>query len=248
MSPPLTTFLFEAANFLVLAGVLTWLLFRPVRSAIEKRRESIAREHQQAAEKLADADRMRAEIAERLNQLDEELRAQRETAKKEAGEEAERIVAETREAAERERAALKRQMAYLEHARVERLSNIIAATTGQAVGRLLQDIADSDLDEALLKEGRSRLASFNGKKIAPVIVESARKLTDEERINLQNALKEAGQTIEFRVAEELKVGLRISTNQGLIDLSGAGLAEFAERSLSAQLKQFGEEPERDGST
>ncbi len=237
MSPAITTFLFEAANFLVLAGVLTWLLFRPVRSAIEQRRDAIAREGQQAAERLAEADRMRAEIADRLAKLDEELRAQREASRQNAALESERILAETREAAERERAALKRQMAYLDHARMERLSNIIAAATGQAVGRLLQDIADSNLDKALLNEGRCRLESINGKAIAPVLIESARKLSDEERSSLQNAIKMPGQTIEFRVAEELKVGLRISTNQGLIDLSGAGLAEFAERRLAAQLKQ-----------
>ena len=240
MSPALSTFLFEAANFLILAGVLAWLLFRPVRAAIEQRREAVAREGQQAAEKLADAERMRFEIADRLQKLDEELRIQREASRQNAARESERILAEAREAAQRERAALKRQMAYLEHARVERLSQIIAAATGQAVGRLLQDIAKTDLDMALLNEGRRRLASINGKPIGPVMIESARNLSDEERGSLENAIKLPGQAVEFRVAEDLKVGLRISTNQGLIDLSGTGLAEFAERSLAAQLKQDSE--------
>lgn len=235
MSPTLTTFLFEMANFLILALVLGWLFFRPVRAAIEKRRASIAQEHQQAADKLAEADRLRAEIDERLAKLDGELAEKREAARQEMTEEAERIIAEAREAAERQRAALERQLTYLEDARIERLSKIVAAAAGQAVGRLLEDVAGADLDGALVHEGCRRLQTFDGNSIGPVVVESARELSAEQRTALKNSVGPAGPSMEFRRADELKVGLRISTNRGLIDLSDAGLAEYTQRILRARL-------------
>lgn len=235
MSKTLTTFLFEAVNFLIVAGVLTWLLFRPVRAAIAKRQETLARERQEAADKLAEADRARQEIEQRLAQLDDELREKRVTAQQDAKQEAEQIVADARAAAERERAALKRQLTYLEHARIERISKIVATAAGQAVGRLLQDVSGTDLDAALLKEACRRLQAFEGNSMAPVVVESARELSFEERDDLKSAVGPAGDTAEFRTSDGLHVGLRISTNRGLIDLSDAGLAEFAERVLSSRL-------------
>ena len=40
MSPTLSTFLFELTNFLLLAGLLGWLLFKPVRNALQERQAS----------------------------------------------------------------------------------------------------------------------------------------------------------------------------------------------------------------
>lgn len=243
MSPWLTTFLFEAANFLILAAALTWLLFRPVRNAIEKRRESIAQEQQQADEKRAEAERVHSEIEQRFAKLDQELHNQREAARKEAAHEAEQIVSEARNAADRERAALKRQITYLEHSRIERLSQIIAATAGQAVERLLKDLADTDLETLLLQEGCQRLKSLRDDLTAPIVVESAQDLSEAEKSALKEVIESSGQSIEFHTTDEWKIGLRISTNRGLIDLSEAGLAKFAERALAAQLKN--ESPQHD---
>jgi F-type H+-transporting ATPase subunit b len=236
LSPALTTFLFEVANFLILAGVLAWLLFRPVRAALEKRRQTIADEQQQAADKLAEAERARAEVGQRLAELDDELQRERDSSREQATQEADRILAEARESAERERAALKRQLTYLEHARIERLAQVVAQTAGQTVGRLLRDISATDLDGALLQAACRELAAFDGNSIAPVVVESAKELSAEQQAALKSSIGAAEDAIEFRQADDLKAGLRISTNRGLIDLSDAGLAEFAERALATQLQ------------
>ena len=62
MSPTLTTFLFEAANFLVLAAVLGWLFFKPVRQALADHRAGlgvVARSHAAVSGGRADARRGR---------------------------------------------------------------------------------------------------------------------------------------------------------------------------------------------
>jgi len=238
VSDTLSNFLFQVVNFLILVGVLSWLLFRPVRAAIEKRRTQIAQQEEQAAEKLADAERSRKDIEQRKAGLDQELRQKREQAKEQAKQEADSIVAQARADAEHEREALKRQLATLEDARIERISRIVASVAGQAVGQLLQQIAGTDLEKALLQEACQRLQSFDGNSISPVVVESARELSAEERKAIQQAVKHDSEEISFRVNDDLKVGLRISTNRGLIDVSDSGLAEFAERMLASQLKSL----------
>ena len=44
MAPWVANFLFEAVNFLLLAGALGWLFFRPVRTALDAERERRAKE------------------------------------------------------------------------------------------------------------------------------------------------------------------------------------------------------------
>ena len=62
VSPTLTTFLFEAANFLVLAAVLGWLFFKPVRQALVDHREKFESDNRKATQKLAEAEKTRQEI------------------------------------------------------------------------------------------------------------------------------------------------------------------------------------------
>jgi F0F1-type ATP synthase membrane subunit b/b' len=81
VSPTWSTFLFEMANFLLLAAVLGWLFFRPVRDALEKRRAGLEAEDREAAEKLAEAERLRAEAADRRSELEASLATLRASAR-----------------------------------------------------------------------------------------------------------------------------------------------------------------------
>jgi len=236
VSPSVTTFLFEVVNFLILAGVLSWLLFRPVRNAIAQRRSEIAAQEDEAAKKLADAERSRTEIEQRLAGLDEELRQQREQSKRQADQQAEQIVQKARADAQRERDSLKRQLQTLEEDRIERVSEIVADVTGQAVGQLLQNVAGTDLQQALVRVACDRLRAFEGNSLAPVVVESARELSAEQRESIQAALEGNSEPIDFRVSGELHLGLRVTTNRGLIDVSDVGLTEYTQRALAAKFK------------
>ncbi len=73
MSSALANFLFEAANFLLLAAALGWLLFKPVRRALDAERARHAREEDESkrlraeAEVLAREARSAREAADREN-------------------------------------------------------------------------------------------------------------------------------------------------------------------------------------
>jgi hypothetical protein len=71
--------------------------------------------------------------------------------------------------------------------------------------------------------------------LAPVRIESANPLDPSDRDALLAALGVAGESAEFHVIEDLGMGLRVSTNRGLVDLSSAGLSTFAKHQLANQL-------------
>ena len=106
MNPTLTTFLFEMANFLVLAAALGWLFFKPVRQALMDYRTKLEADNELAAQKLAEADKVHQQMSDARSQLQAELAERRASELAELRQQAERIVADARSTAEREREVL----------------------------------------------------------------------------------------------------------------------------------------------
>ena len=235
MSPTLTTFLFEAANFLVLVGLLAWLFFRPVKEALDRRQAEQQRLADEAAENLEQTERMRMEIEQRYLKLEQELDQRREQASLAAEKEAAEIIKQARGFARRESESAKRRIANLEQSQMEKLARVIAETAGASVDRLLREVEQPDLNHALTAVACREIRAFGGDSLAPVRVESARPLDGKDRDALLTALGHAGEMAEFHVLENLGMGLRVSTNRGLVDLSSVGLAKFAEHQLAAVL-------------
>lgn len=234
MSPTLTTFLFEAANFLVLAAVLGWLFFRPVRDSLENRRVQQAKQANDAADKLAEAERIRSKIEHKYATLEQELENRRTKSRAAGEQQAALILQQARESARRESDAAKIQLAHLQRSQRERLARVIAETAATAIERLLIQIDQPQLRHFLTAAACREIRSFEGDSLAPVRIESAHPLDQVDRDTLVEALGPAGESAEFHVIENLGMGLRISTNRGLIDASSAGLANFAERQLANQ--------------
>lgn len=228
MSPTVTTFLFELTNFLLLALLLGWLLFKPVRSVLQAR---LAVERQQAEDSVARAtqiDRQQTELERRHRAFEDEIAAQRKNRLAAAEEEAAAIIARAREAADRERESIKRGLAQLERGQVERLSAAVAAATRESVARLLMTLNGPDLDASLAQAACRHLEGLNEGTLGTVLVESARPLADRSHAAIAAALNAHATAAEFRINPELGAGLRITTGQGLIDASALGLARQAE--------------------
>ena len=235
MSPTLSTFLFEAANFLVLAAFLGWLFFQPVREAIERRRAALKHQNDEAAEKLANANQRQAEVEQRFASLNKELDEARNQSRSAAEKQAENILTTARESVRRETDAAKLRLAHLERGQRDYLARVIAEATGASVDRLLRRVGQPDLNHALVVAACREIQQLDGNSIAPVRVESARPLDDNARSALLAVLGAAGETAEFRVIEDLGIGLRVATNRGLVDVTSAGLSTFASNLLASQL-------------
>lgn len=235
MSPTLTTFLFEAANFLVLAGVLAWLFFRPVRESLERRCAKQQKQADDAAAKLAEAERMQSEIEQKFLDLDQALERRRDQSRIAAEQQAAQLLHEARESVRRESEAAKHQLAHLERSQREHLARVIAETAGASIDRLLRQLDQPELDHVLTAAACREISSFDGNSLAPVRIESAHPLDGTDRDALLAALGSAADSAEFHIIEDLGMGLRVSTNRGLVDVSSAGLSTFAQHQLASQL-------------
>ena len=237
MSPTLTTFLFEAANFLVLAGVLGWLFFNPVRQALANRRAKFEADAAQAAEKLAAAETVQREIDAARRSLKAELNELRTRELEAARRQAEQILADARTAAEREREMSRRQAAQLSETQRSTLADVSARAAAATVGHLLEQIGGPDLHSALVASACRQLGSMPPVALAPVKIESAQQLSPQQRAALSSALGPAAATADFRTVDGLGSGVRISTGVGLIDATASGLTQFARQSLTKEMNR-----------
>ena len=97
-------------NLLWFAGLLVYILRRPVGEAMRTRREGIRRELMRAQEERAAALAKLAEVETRLSRLDEEVAAMRAQADREAAEDRERISRSTEEEMKRLREQARREI------------------------------------------------------------------------------------------------------------------------------------------
>lgn len=235
MSASWVTFLFEAANFLLLAAVLGWAFFKPVRAALERRRAELEAENREADEKLARAEGTLAEAAKQRSELEGELSSLRERLRQEAEQEKERLLDAARERAQRERKALRSELAAARRGQAKRLAVDAAATARQIVVRLLERIDGPDLDQALVAAAGRELEKLAATgPLAPVIVESASPIAEEALGSLAQAAGVGEGEVSSRDDPELGAGVRIVTARGVVDASARGLAAHAERALLAQ--------------
>lgn len=231
MSPTLTTFLFEAANFLLLAAVLGWLFFKPTRQALADQQAKFAAEEKLAADKLADARRAEKEIADARSRLQSELGELRSRELETARKQAEQVMADARTKAERLLESSRIEADSLSETQYDRLAKAAALAAAETVGRLLQNIGGPEIHAALFRSACQQLQDLPRDGLEPIKVESAVTLSAEDRTILKEVLGPAAANVDYRVCEDLKVGVRIATGRGLIDASASGLAGYARQAL-----------------
>lgn len=234
MSPNLATFLFEAANFAVLAAALAWVFFRPVQSSIDRRRAALEDERRRADEARREAERMLAEATACRREAEASLGPLRAALRRDAEAECECLLAAAHQRAEEERAALAAELARTRRAHAAVLSGDAAAATRKLVEALLAEIGGPDLDLALV---RAAARSVEPLAEGTVLVEAARPLADDARRILRDALGPALDGQPVRVVPGLIAGVRVTTGAGMVDASVAGLARHAERELAARIER-----------
>lgn len=228
MSPALANFVFEAANFLLLAGALGWVLFKPVRRALDAERqqhedEQRASERQRAlAESLAKEARTAKQVAER------DVEQSRQEILNAAKLEAARLLDEARDAARAERQVLQHELEAARNAEIAELASSVGELAAQTVRRLLETLPGPSIDAALVRAACAELESIPVETRRPAQVESARELDGDATKLLQAAL---GGAYTARVVAELGAGVRVTTPGGQVDASALSLGRYAGRAV-----------------
>lgn len=231
MSPAVATFLFELVNFLLLALLLAWLLFKPVRAHLEARRAAAASETEALTARETALEQQQKELDERKTAFDAEIDDQRKARLAAAAREGETIVAQAREAAAREHERATQALRRIEPAEIERLAGAVATAARQSVATLLGRLDAPGLDDSLLRAGVQQLKAIPGGDLGAVHVESARPLDAGHRSAVLEALGGRQGEVTFDVTPDLGAGVRITTARGAIDASASGLAREAGRSF-----------------
>ena len=237
MSASWLTFVFEAANFVLLAAVLGWLFFRPVRESLERRRQQLENERRAAAEARARAEQERQGATARRSELDRSVAEVRDRARREAEQEKERILAEARAQMRREREAVAKELMAARGAGARDRSRDAAFAAREIVARLLQELKGPELEKMLLAAASQQLADLRSSgSLSPLVVESASAVDGGAVAALAESSGVDPSELTCRVDPDLIAGVRILTARGLVDVSVAGLASEAERLLLSHLE------------
>ena len=152
-------FLASTVKRLLLAANLTlflWLLNRfvgqPINASLEARQSSIHAELAQARDKLAEAERLRAEVDERLAKVEAEVGEMRQRAEEQGRAEAEKIDAQARDEEARFMKRVDEQIARRQNETRQQLARDTAALTAQLTKELLSStMTEADQQRVLAR-------------------------------------------------------------------------------------------------
>jgi len=229
MAPALATFLFELVNFLLLALLLGWLLFKPIRAFLEARRQAMDEQTAALRARETEIGERQAKLKERTAAFEASIDGEKQTRLEAARREGEAIVAEARASAARERERATRAMSQIEQNEIEQLADTVASVARDVVAALLDRLKTPGLDDSLLDAGLRQLGAVAGDALGSVRVESAHPLAEGRHQAVVEALRERAASLDFAVVPDLGAGVRITTARGVIDASASGIAAEAQR-------------------
>jgi F-type H+-transporting ATPase subunit b len=249
------TFLFQVVNFLVLVAILRWLLYRPLREAIDRRREANARAQADAEAARREAAALQATLDQQLADLDRKRAEVIREARERAGVERQALVADAEAAIRRRREEVEQELA---RERDEALRSLRAELVHSAVemaGRLLSEASDSTLQRQLTgrlvdelrripdEERRQLRGEWDDGEAA--IVETAREINGEALRDLCGAIELlAGRPlgVSVQVRPDLLGGVRLRIGGHVWDASMAGRLEELETASAGGAPMKGAAP------
>ncbi|MFL7811936.1 MAG: F0F1 ATP synthase subunit delta [Anaerolineae bacterium] len=253
------TIVFQIINFLAFLGLLYWLLFKPIRTTIQQRRQQRDRVLREVERERQAVSVQRAELDERLSRLDEEtanmIALARERAEEERGEllqdargEIEQILVEAQADAYRIRS---QAVDTFHNELVDAILDVSGTLIRNVVPETVHSTLIRQLSERIWEMGRTdieRVEAFRnslGDREPTAHVTTAESLTLEQQGLLARtltALADRHVDLEVRIDPDLVAGVRVRIGDIIVDSSIAGqLDELRDKALDALNEQIIEE-------
>jgi F-type H+-transporting ATPase subunit b len=241
----------QAINFLILVWLLKHFLYKPILDAIDAREKRIATELADADAKKTGAQKERDEFQHKNEEFDRQRAALLGKAVAEAKVEHQRLLDETRKAAD----ALTVQQQEARRSDAHNLNQAISRRTRQEVfaiaRKALADLATTSLEERLGEVFTRRLREMDGgaketlgsalrTSSDPAVVRSAFDLPAGQRAAIQNALNEtfsAEIRVRFETAPDLVSGIELTANGQKVGWSIADYLASLEKGVGELLKE-----------
>jgi F-type H+-transporting ATPase subunit b len=248
------TVAFQIINFLALAGLLYYFLFRPVTRNMRERAAEGERVNREIAQNREDAAQLRAELEARLAHAEEEAatitakarkqaEADRKALLQEAQEEVERILVEAHADAQR----LRSQAVDDFH---DELLDVILEISSQVIGQAappeVHNALIQQLSDRIWELGRSEIARVEafrrslGERVPTAYVTSAQPLSPEQQGLLARtftALADRNVNLELSTDPTLAAGMRVRLGDFIVDNSIAGQLAELQKAVSDALRE-----------
>jgi F-type H+-transporting ATPase subunit b len=228
------TIVWEIVNFLALSIALYFLLFRNVMKRVEERTNEKNRLLEEIKENRAETEKIRADIEDRLSNLEAEtteivtkaqiqVDAEREDAIRKMQKEAERILNQALDEADQLK---KETMASFYQQAVEAVLDVSRKVIHQAAPNEMHDKLVGDLIKQVWEMGKSGMQQVDvlrrslGNRDPIVTVETAFPLNPEQQRTLMNtftALADRNVKVEMTILPELSAGMRVRIGDLIID-------------------------------
>lgn len=213
----LFTFLASLFNFLVLLALLRVFLFKRVTQAMDAREERIANNWDEAESEKQEAEQLRAEYEQRMEEADEERDQMLEQTRREVDREKRKRLEQVSDEVDEKRRdwlqALESDQQRLVQSVREEVGRATVESTRSALTALAGTTLERQMVERLLEQigeqgGHELGDSFEGAKIE---VTTSSELSDEERERIGARIGEFAEpsSLDFRVSDDLVCGLRM---------------------------------------
>ena len=230
------TILFQIINFVVLAAVLYFLLFKRMIQKADQRKAEAETIRQESLQNLEESRRLHAEAEMYLNNIDQKVDEYIEKAKLEIEQHREEVLQATKEEAEEVYKQRKEDTFRTQKRTVEKFRKEILDTIVEVSQQTLQLTTPDEIHDLLIKQmnervwdlGKSEMRRVDTirKSLAdrePVLeIYSAKPLTQEEKAMLMrtfSALADKNVKLELSIDPDLVSGLRVRLGDFIVDNS-----------------------------
>ena len=237
------TYIAQIVNFFIFVVILYFLLYKPVRSIMQQRKDEMEAELREAEKKLKEAEQLRAEAEKAAKELEDK----RDAVLKEARDQAEAIRVELLKQTEQQgRERLERFRRIMEQERRELLDQIskqLRETIVQIAGAILGDASSGLAERAIARIGELLAAASEDERAAArravesaenrVEVHSAVDLDEAQTERLKNTIAEhiGIDNVTLNVTEDpsLLAGLEVTLGHVNLQAHWGGVIDEALR-------------------
>jgi F-type H+-transporting ATPase subunit b len=163
-SSGLMDFLWKTVNFIILFGGLTYLLYKPIRSFLEKRAQDIQSSLKEAADSRKDAEQKLKEIETRLAGLEKEIEKFMKEAEKEGRREKEETQKRAQQETERIKYFAKQEIDAIIRSRIREIREYSAALATALAEERIKRKMSPELQSLLINRSIERLDKLDEKQ------------------------------------------------------------------------------------
>lgn len=245
-----TTIIFQTINFVVLAVLLYFLLFKRIIQRAESRKQEIEKLQEEITTDLESAEKLKAELEQEIMNIDSRIEDSFDKAKNDLEEIRNKMLDDIRDQAEQLLKQRHEDFLLAQEQSMEDLHEEVVATSLSMAKALLQKVTTDEQHANMVKEVNDRVLEFGRKEMArvqtirnslsdrePIVhIETAKPLLKEQQANIIrhfSALADRNVKLEIKLDENLICGIRIRLGDYIIDHSlQSKLADIGEAALN----------------